>query len=405
MLSELEGSVTENGVNYEPREVTVTPMSLPNASLLIHLQIQKKGGLPPPEIARHLFETFGAACEVWTPGCNVPFAEDAASWIRDQLLRPFASDYLKRLESLERGDDSLASEAAENLLRIVESKTATVVTSLPIAGLRTAGDLSSGRVTIRPLTARELGALNESVFDAMENARRLRVAPWVDHRDERHVLEVTAEGSKKAQPSTDIFVGRLILALQLLGFEPHGSGRSSTWTSRNPSGVTFYQSHRLPQRGATRPIEEESLASAVALAEAIPTSAVAGPLTKREVALHRFHLGAGEELAADSLVDYTVALEALLLPEKFEGELRFRFSLYGALFLEGTSTDRKQNYRDLKSVYDTRSALVHGLKPPSADDVRDARITARSLASRMLIKALRQGWPSEDALVNAALSA
>jgi hypothetical protein len=42
----------------------------------------------------------------------------------------------------------------------------------------------------------------------------------------------------------------------------------------------------------------------------------------------------------EALIDYAIALEATLLPAKSEGELRFRFSLYGAWFLGETADER-----------------------------------------------------------------
>lgn len=59
----------------------------------------------------------------------------------------------------------------------------------------------------------------------------------------------------------------------------------------------------------------------------------------------------------DSIIDLTIALESLI-PGK--DELRYRFSLYLAFITESDSTRRIDTFKLFRTLYDTRSRIVHG---------------------------------------------
>lgn len=160
----------------------------------------------------------------------------------------------------------------------------------------------------------------------------------------------------------DLRPHRLLLALELLGFELHGRGQAATYTELGPSLLTGGRLFRLPLDGETRDCSREELRRAVADSDRIPDGAVHRPENRNEAALHRFLLGAAEENAADALIDYVIALEALLLPEHSEGELRFRLAVFGSHYLGGDRGERGTIFRDFQTVYDARSEIVHGAK-------------------------------------------
>ena len=92
--------------------------------------------------------------------------------------------------------------------------------------------------------------------------------------------------------------------------------------------------------------------------------------------MHRFTLGCGRVDQADRLIDFVVALEALLLPydkEARNSNLSYRFSLHGAFFLAEAPLERRTVFEGLKKLYDTRSRLVHGGGyPDPAETMADA---------------------------------
>jgi hypothetical protein len=119
------------------------------------------------------------------------------------------------------------------------------------------------------------------------------------------------------------------------------------------------------------------------------------PQRPSETALRRFGLGCGREDFADALVDFVVALEALLLPygDDQRAEMSFRFRLHGAHFIADSSMERPVLYRRLEQLYSIRSRLVHGGKLPAPEEVQAAAKSAHSLAARGLLKAITQGFP------------
>ena len=78
-----------------------------------------------------------------------------------------------------------------------------------------------------------------------------------------------------------------------------------------------------------------------------------------EVAVRRFSMGCERLLPEDALLDYVIALEALLLPGA-DGEYRYRLTLRGAALAGKGPLDRVAAKRNLRQAYDIRSSIVHG---------------------------------------------
>jgi hypothetical protein len=160
---------------------------------------------------------------------------------------------------------------------------------------------------------------------------------------------------------------------------------------------------RLARSGAITTLGRDVFGEAVRLAEEIPPTAVDAPVSRRDLALHRFYLGAVEEAPTEQLLNFVIALEALLLPPSVDGELSFRFALYGARYIGGSQSERGRAFRELQKVYRMRSKVVHGTNPPPSSDLADAATTARRLAERLLVKALKGGWPEPEGFKGEAL--
>lgn len=94
-------------------------------------------------------------------------------------------------------------------------------------------------------------------------------------------------------------------------------------------------------------------------------------------------LDAGQrDRADDAVIDYSIGLESLLT-FGMDRELGYRFALRGSVLLEEDPNRRRNLYKQLKSFYDLRSKLVHGLI------VGDTEITeARTFGERTL----RDAW-------------
>jgi Apea-like HEPN len=82
--------------------------------------------------------------------------------------------------------------------------------------------------------------------------------------------------------------------------------------------------------------------------------------------LHRFNLAFDRGLLADRIVDLVIAAESLFLGDlgvQDRGELRFRFALRAAKFIEHPNYGEQDIYLVMRRAYDARSAIVHGGSP------------------------------------------
>ena len=94
--------------------------------------------------------------------------------------------------------------------------------------------------------------------------------------------------------------------------------------------------------------------------------------------IRRFNLAFDRGLLADRIVDLVIAAEALFLSdldEKYRGELRFRFALRAAKFIEHPNYGEHDVFRVMRQAYDARSAIVHGGSP------KDTRLPDNQSAS------------------------
>jgi hypothetical protein len=348
------------------------------------------------KVAALLQQTYGERCRHWAFVPQVRFEDTPERWIEACLLGPLRWRYLAQVRSLDDADDALARRLVEETIAFVEGETVDFVTALPVGGLRLDRDeIRVENVTVRPLTGEELGELANVSFDELQFRTGGGLGRHFDYYPERCLIIVRNTCRKTVQPESGRAPHCFLLALQLLGFQPCGRGWATTYTE--PVALwSGGQGFRLPDNGETRDCHEEDIASATALGKLIPEEVFSGPRTRAHVSLHRFMLGAAEEQPADALIDYMIALEALLLPG--QDELSFRLALFGAHYLGGTQEERRETFQRLKSAYALRSTLVHGAKAVKPEEIRKSRDDARDLSQRLLSKALREGWPTETQL-------
>lgn len=382
-------NVSEQGMGYTERERFVSPME----ELVVPAALQES---PLPPSALH--DRYGDACLAWNFGLG---SEGAADESARKLLRSSAGSYLWSLKSLETPDLPLAVHLAEGLLELVEARDVRFVTAVPVAGLRPESERVEHKgVEIRRLTDAELGSL----FRDWPSRRSWApiAADFPAASMERCLLSVRSPSAKTQQPQG----GRIlpvILALHLLGFDVRGRGNAATYTEPGPSLLRGGQLIQLAKSGnSIRDITLAGLRDVVTLADLIPDETFSGPRSRKAIALHRFGTAVCEKSAADAILDFVTSLEALLL--EGPGELSFRFALNGSRYLAGDLGERQGTFKALSDLYKVRSALVHGVGAPNAEDLEAQRTTARELAGRLLLKAMRQGWPTSQFFKDLALS-
>jgi hypothetical protein len=107
----------------------------------------------------------------------------------------------------------------------------------------------------------------------------------------------------------------------------------------------------------------------------------------------------------DKAIDLGIALEVLLLHSigpKELGELKYRFSIRGAMFLGGSEVDRLNTFKLLKDAYDLRSKAVHAgaltakknASPPTEILDNAANICAR-IARNVIERGSFPDWEAE----------
>ncbi len=100
---------------------------------------------------------------------------------------------------------------------------------------------------------------------------------------------------------------------------------------------------------------------------------------------------------ADGVLDFTIALEALLLPydeHARHGDLGYRFRVHGAHYLCEHADERPETAKQLSRVYEMCSRLVHGAKYPDRVHIRAVHDLAYDFARRGLLRAVREGFPT-----------
>lgn len=395
--------VTETGAQWRERERFVSPVGTWTvAEARLTFADHERGG--PPEPTATLHEHYGDKCRTWGTGFPVA-AEPDTRQMAATLLRRTCGDYLSQLESLEKPAAMLAASLVDGLLRLVEADRVLFVTVLPVAGLRpTADTLECDGVTVRRLTNEEIGSLLEPLRPERRFSGRRIAIHMREHAAERCALIVRAPCPKTQQPHS-YRAHAVVLALQLLGFELRGRRDAATYTEPGPSLWEGGQGIGLADYGGSiRDFTLEDLKATVELAALLPEETFkGGPKNREAIALHRFRSAACESYPGDALIDYVTALEAALLPA--DGELSFRLGVYGARYLEVEPARRRSAFEDLRELYNVRSGLVHG--SGGWDDpgqLEALRTKARDLTGRILVKALREGWPTPKQLKDLALS-
>jgi hypothetical protein len=360
----------------------------------------------------------GGPLPVFTTAQNITdtpppdYSSDPAGWVARFILLPALQHHLTTLPSVTDADETAASSFADEVLKVAHDDRLRYRLVVPLNGL--ALDPPDGRftaqdVSIRPVSDRERGE-------------------WLDERGGMSLAflqggdfappDVAIEFEESSQRNAALEnnpgpVPYLVGALQL-----HGhwiAGRFYRVQSDPPWVLPARQQLPLTVPGIVEGrsvLTSEGFATALATAKLLAGYGITQPRSPKDLALHRFFAGVArsgasdflpggaDRNAADAVLDFTIALEALLLPYDENaryGDLSYRFRMHGAHYLADDPAQRAALVRKLSGIYEMRSRLVHGGKYPSLDEIKAARDDARELARRGLLRAVQEGFPTAAA--------
>lgn len=337
------------------------------------------------------------------------FDDDGARWIVDRVLLPAATAYLRRLSNTMTADAALRAHIATEVIEFLEADTLTVETRVGVAGLRTdQDDIAVGELAVHRLSPDERGEILQELQVPQVGGSGIGLR-LIQNDLPTHVIVVRDMHPRLPQPEFD-FGTRMWSALgafYMNGYDLSGPGH--VITEMLPKFGQFGRSggpFRL--RLETRSIRELSNAELTEIDadfRRLRSKWVEYPRSSGELAVHRFITGCSRDDDVDSLLDFVICLEAILLPsdpEARRGDLSYRFRVHGAHLL-GDPADRRPTWRALRGLYETRSRLVHGAKYPDRREIRAQADVARDLAARACRHAVRNGFPTADDFNSAVL--
>jgi len=104
----------------------------------------------------------------------------------------------------------------------------------------------------------------------------------------------------------------------------------------------------------------------------------------------------------DNAIDLGIALEVMLLHSidtNFRGELKYRSSIRGAMFLGGDEPNRLNTFKLLRDVYDLRSKAVHAgalsAERPTTEKLEKAFSTCAQIARKLIERGSFPDWEAE----------
>lgn len=208
--------------------------------------------------------------------------------------------------------------------------------------------------------------------------------------DEAHeVPDVTDEGNFGNRPPwrADLVVDDILSLLRLFKHAHVQTAGHATWTdSLWLNAGTSYRVLRQWPYGGKYQLSPSEVPQFLELWHLLEKGAA-----RFGFSIHRFNLAFDRGLLADRIVDLVIAAEALFLSDlddKYRGELRFRFALRAAKFIENSKYDEHDTFRVMRRAYDVRSAIVHGGSPKDTGlpDNQSAKLPAFTDAIEELVR-------------------
>ncbi|MGW0495772.1 hypothetical protein ACWD0Z_10185 [Streptomyces sp. NPDC003007] len=321
------------------------------------------------------------------------YHDDPADWVRGNLLLPALYAHLASLASLGVVSDQQAQHFADEVLTFAAAPGMTYRTVVPLAGIQ----LEPGKEELRLLDGVKLRRLTA---DEEANLAQAHLQdPFSPFSLPLCALELDCvTGRLESNPDVRPLVEPWLNAFELQGHQV--TGQRAT-TRSFPEWIGLGTLHLpLNLRRMTRQwsvVTEADLADLALIVREFSKYDLKNKKTATHaLALHRYHLGMGKESDVESLLDFVISLEAILLPRDGQvghSDLSYRFRVHGAHYLASTADERHDVYKRMGDLYGLRSTLVHGGKYPDDAKIREARGDAESFARKALNRALREGFP------------
>lgn len=367
-----------------------------------------QGALPFSDtFSRRPLPVFAAVDDL---GQNPPpdYTRDPPGWTARFIVLPGLQHHLAALPTIDGAGDSFAARFADEVIEVAHDDRLRYRLVAELFGVRLdAGSepLEADGVRIRNLSARERGQwLDERGGMSIAMLRTGEVFP------PNVAVEFDESGPRNGAYEPDPGrVSSVIGALQLHGHWVAGRlyrvESNPRWVrpilNEMPLSIPGYVGERSV-------LKSEDFRSAVATARRLASYKITQPQSSQDLALHRFFAGearrgvtdflpgVADRNAADAVLDFTIALEALLLPYDENaryGDLGYRFRIHGAHLISDDVGGRPAIARKLSIIYGVRSRLVHGAHYPASEEIKAVRDDARDLARRGLLRAVREGFP------------
>jgi hypothetical protein len=328
-----------------------------------------------------------------SPVAMPSYEENPVEWIVYSLILPALKRHLTDITNLALADQVAAEKFADSVMKVANDTKLWSCAVLPLSGI----DLSrieSGKITVGNVTIQRLTEPQQSKW--LEDARSL-LPPIVTPPDV--LLEIRSSrprrvsGSSKFQRDAE----SILTAFQLHGYILAGG---MFYEQEDPEwlGGRIGTTIHLPEvTGGLLPLDHGGLREVAATSKQIARHTRRTSHSPGKLALDRFATGVARKNPDDALVDFTVALEALLLPyddETRHGELGYRFRIHGAHYLASDATERTNVASQLRDIYNFRSRIVHGGRYPEFSELITSWSTARTLTAKGLLRALAEGFPT-----------
>ena len=201
--------------------------------------------------------------------------------------------------------------------------------------------------------------------DVAVGIRRTVLSPkLIERGDEPHEPREAGEGSFGNRPLSrgELVVNDVLSAMRLFKKTQVQTAGLVSWTDSlwMNAATVFHPLGRWPYSGEFE-LTEGEVPRFLELWRVLEERA-----SDLDFCIHRFNLAFDRGLLADRIVDLVIAAEALFLSdmdEAYRGELRFRFALRAAKFIEHPSYNEHDIFLVMRQAYDARSAIVHGGSP------------------------------------------
>lgn len=295
----------------------------------------------------------------------------------EQILRSLLFDSLAEVDDV-RFDETLFENAWQSFADFMSADEFPIKTVAPIPGLRISAPvrlndelvldfLTEGEVTrcaqvgvLRP-PSESFPLIQKEV--AIGLRRAVFMPKLIGDLDSGGSIDYSDEGHFGRRPSgrDDLVVGDVLSAFRLFKSSRAVAAGIVSWTESEwvSSGIVSTVLGRWPF-GAYEILDSE-LDQFMQLWQLLELEA-----SRLDFSIHRFSLAFDRGYNSDRIVDLVIAAESLLLSDtrtSDRGELRFRFALRAAKFIEHLAYGERDVFRIMRSAYDARSAIVHGGSP------------------------------------------